>query len=176
MFVSQRSTNEEYADTMRAILLRYKALGVEHAVYGDIFLEDLRRWREDNLAQLGMTGEFPLWKNDTKQLMAEFVALGFRAVLCCTNDPISARRTWAAKLDANFVADLPPDVDPCGEEWGVPFFVYAGPIFRAPLSIRVGEKVYRPIEQTHPGASVCSTTSWCCIRCGRLLRGFGFAI
>ena len=159
MFVSLRSTNEEYADKMRATLLRYKALGVEHAVYGDIFLEDLRRWREDNLAQVGMTGVFPLWKNNTTQLMAEFVALGFRAVICCANDSYFGEADVGRELDANFVTDLPPDVDPCGENGEYHSFVYAGPIFRAPLSIRVGEKVYRPIEQTHPGASVCSATS-----------------
>ncbi len=159
MAVSLRSTNEEYADTMRAILLRYKALGVEHVVYGDIFLEDLRRWREDNLAQVGMKGVFPLWKIDTTQLISEFVGLGFRAVLCCINDSYLGEADAGRELNSEFVKTLPADVDPCGENGEYHSFVYAGPIFREPLRIRVGEKVYRPIEQTHPGSTVCPPAS-----------------
>ncbi len=155
MFVSQRSTNEEYADKMRAILLRYKALGVEHVIYGDIFLEDLRQWRENNLAQVGMNGVFPLWKNDTTHLILEFCELGFRAVLCCVNDSFLGEADVGRELNAAWVRDLPSDMDPCGENGEYHSFVFAGPIFRAPLDVRVGEKVYRPIEQTHPGSTVC---------------------
>ncbi|MEI6234326.1 MAG: diphthine--ammonia ligase [Planctomycetota bacterium] len=161
MFVSQSSTNEEYADNMRAILLRYKALGVEHVIYGDIFLEDLRRWREDNLAQVGMKGVFPLWQNDTKQLVSEFVELGFRAVLCCVNDAYLGQDHVGRELNSEFIASLPLDVDACGENGEYHSFVYAGPIFREPLAIQVGEIVYRPLELPHSGASssVCPPPS-----------------
>lgn len=159
MFVSLRSTNEEYAERMRAILLRYKALGVDHVVYGDIFLQDLRRWREDNLAQAGMHGLFPLWQIDTGQLMAEFVSLGFRAVVCCVNDGYLDETHVGSELGADFVKALPPNVDPCGENGEYHSFAFAGPIFREPLRVRVGEKVYRPVEQTHPGSIVCPPSS-----------------
>ena len=155
MFVSRLSTNEEYAEKMAAILLRYKAQGVETVVFGDIFLEDLRAWREANLAQVGMRAVFPLWKNDTPQLMTEFCALGFRAVLYCANDAYLCESHVGSELDAEFVNSLPANVDPCGENGEYHSFVYAGPIFREPLPICVGEKVYRPLEITHPSSAVC---------------------
>jgi uncharacterized protein (TIGR00290 family) len=150
MFVSQISTTEEYAAKMRDILLRYKATGVTQVVFGDIFLEDLRQWRETNLARAGLRGVFPLWKSDTRQLMAEFVRLGFRAVVCCVNDAYLGEADVGRELDADFVQMLPSNVDPCGENGEYHSFAFAGPIFRQPLRVKVGEKVYRPIEQTHP--------------------------
>lgn len=159
MFVSQHSTNEEYVENMRAILLRHKACGIEQVVFGDIFLEDLRRWREQNLAHVGMRGIFPLWKNDTRQLMTEFVSLGFRAVICCVNDAYLGEADVGRQLDADFVKTLPPNVDPCGENGEYHSFAFDGPIFCEPLRVRIGEKVYRPVEQTHPGSAVCPPTN-----------------
>jgi uncharacterized protein (TIGR00290 family) len=160
MFVSRLSTNEEYAAKMRAILLRHKAAGVEQVVFGDIFLEQLRRWREANLAQVGLRGIFPLWKIDTRQLMTEFVARDFRAVICCVNDAYLGEADVGRELDAEFVKTLPPNVDPCGENGEYHSFVFDGPIFRQRLCVQVGEKVYRPIEQTHSGSTVCPPTDW----------------
>ena len=154
MFVSERSSNEEYAERMREILLRYKARGVEHVVFGDICLVDLGQWREQNLAQLGMQALFPLWREDTGALVAEFQSRGFRAIVCCTNDAYLDASHVGAELDARFVKALPANVDPCGENGEYHSFTFAGPIFRKPLAVVVGEKVYRPIEQTHPGACV----------------------
>jgi uncharacterized protein (TIGR00290 family) len=158
MFVSQISTNEEYAAKMRTILLRRKAEGVKQVVFGDIFLEDLRRWREENLAQVGLRGIFPLWKIDTRQLLADFVSLGFRAVICCVNDAYLGEADVGRELDAEFVKTLPPNVDPCGENGEYHSFAFHGPIFRQHLRVRVGEKVYRPIEQTDPGCTLSPPT------------------
>jgi uncharacterized protein (TIGR00290 family) len=158
MFLSRRSSNAEYAGKMRAILLRHKTRGIEQVVFGDVFLEDLRCWREQNLAQLGMRGVFPLWKIDTRQLITEFVSLGFRAVICCVNDAYLGEADAGRQLDTDFVNSLPPNVDPCGENGEYHSFVFDGPIFREPLRVRVGEKVYRPVEQTHPGSVVCPPT------------------
>jgi uncharacterized protein (TIGR00290 family) len=159
MFVSQRSTNEEYGEKMKAILLKYKALGAESVVFGDIFLEDLKRWREENLAKVGLKGLFPLWKIDTTQLIEEFITLGFGSVICCANDAYLDESFVGRKIDREFMSLLPKNVDPCGENGEYHSFAFEGPIFKKKLQIRVGEKVYRPVEQTHPGSSVCSSPS-----------------
>ena len=156
MFVSQISTTEEYATKMRDILLRYKEAGVTQVVFGDIFLEDLRKWREANLAEVGLRGIFPLWKSNTRQLMTGFIALGFRAVICCVNDAYLGKTDVGRELDADFIKTLPFNVDPCGENGEYHSFAFAGPIFRQPLRVKVGEKVYRPIEETHPDSTVSS--------------------
>jgi len=86
VFVPASSSNEEYEQKMSACLLAHKARGVTGVVFGDIFLEDLKRWREENLARVGLRGVFPLWKQDTGALIREFIALGFGSVICCTSD------------------------------------------------------------------------------------------
>ncbi|HEY3932988.1 MAG TPA: diphthine--ammonia ligase [Gemmatimonadales bacterium] len=159
MFVSERSSNEEYAERMQAILLRYQALGVGLVVFGDIFLADLRQWREANLARIGMKALFPLWNEDTTRLIAEFHANGFRSIVCCANDAYLGESHVGAELDPAFVAALPSSVDPCGENGEYHSFAFAGPIFRAPVAVVIGEKVYRPVELTHPGATVAPADS-----------------
>jgi len=153
--VSQRSSNEEYTEKMGAVMKRYKAQGIEQVVFGDIFLEDLKRWREANLAQVGMKALFPIWKVDTRELLQEFLAFGFRSIICCVNDAYFGEETVGKEIDKQFVANLPANVDPCGENGEYHSFAWAGPIFRKPLQIQVGEKVYRPVEQTHPGSTPC---------------------
>ncbi|MBU6400113.1 MAG: diphthine--ammonia ligase [Verrucomicrobia bacterium] len=151
MFVSQRSSNDEYQQKLTDHLRAHRARGVTTFAFGDIFLEDLKRWREDNLAKLGLRGLFPIWKIDSRELIREFLALGFGSVICCVNDAYLDKTAVGRHLDAAFIASLPADVDPCGENGEFHSFAFAGPVFRWPLSIRVGEKVYRPVEETHPG-------------------------
>src|SRR5580698_5662350 len=115
IFVSQRSSNEEYQQKMSACLLAYKTRGVTACAFGDIFLEDLKRWREENLAKVGLRGIFPLWKNDTRELIREFIALGFGTVICCVNDAYLGETAVGRKIDADFISSLPAEVDPCGE-------------------------------------------------------------
>ena len=98
VFVSERSSNEEYQQKMAACLRVHQARGVTACAFGDIFLEDLRQWREANLAQVGMHGIFPLWKADTRELIREFFTLGFGSVICCVNDAYLGRRPWAGAL------------------------------------------------------------------------------
>src|SRR5579884_936364 len=86
VFVSERSSNEEYTRKMAERMLAYKAQGVSTVAFGDIFLEDLRAWREQNLREIGMRAIFPLWRNDTNALVREFVSLGFKSRICCVND------------------------------------------------------------------------------------------
>ena len=152
IFVSQRGSNEEYAQKMFACLLAHKVRGVIACAFGDIFLEDLKRWREANLAQVGLRGIFPIWQIDSRELVREFISLGFCSVICCANDAWLDASAVGRRLDDEFIRTLPAGVDPCGENGEYHSFAFAGPIFREPVKFTVGEKVYRPLEQTHPGS------------------------
>lgn len=143
VFVSERSSNEEYTAKMAERMLAYKERGVENVAFGDIFLEDLRKWREANLAQIGMRAIFPLWKSDTRALVNEFIDLGFSSRICCVSDTHLDESTLGRDVDREFLAMLPPSVDPCGENGEYHTFAYAGPVFREPLQIVCGERVHR---------------------------------
>jgi uncharacterized protein (TIGR00290 family) len=114
-----------------------------HVGHGDIFLADLRAYREKNLAKLGMTGVFPIWQRDTRELVASFVELGFRATLCCVQGDKLDDSFVGRDLNLDLVADLPPGIDPCGENGEYHSFVYDGPIFRWPVEFETGIKVCR---------------------------------
>lgn len=171
VFVSQRSSNEEYQQKMSACLRAHQARGVTGCAFGDIFLEDLKRWREDNLARIGLRGIFPIWKEDSRKLLAEFFRLGFGSVICCVNDAWLGEAAVGRNLDADFIAALPPEADPCGENGEFHSFAFAGPIFQAPIPFQVGEKVYRPVE-TPPPAAAAST--YVCPASPRQTKGFWF--
>jgi uncharacterized protein (TIGR00290 family) len=156
MFVSQRSSNEEYQQKLTGHLLAHQARGVTACAYGDIFLEDLKRWREENLAKLGLRGVFPIWKVDSHALIREFIALGFGSIVCCVNDAYLDETALGRNIDAEFIQSLPADVDPCGENGEFHSFAFAGPIFHLPVPVKVGETVYRPVEETHPGGAPSS--------------------
>jgi uncharacterized protein (TIGR00290 family) len=135
--------NATYEARMKDALAQYFALGVRRVAFGDIFLEDLRVYREKNLAQVGMRAVFPIWKRDTRELAQEFVRFGFRAIAVCVDPRVLEASFAGRELDASFFADLPPGVDPCGENGEFHTFVFDGPIFRTPIAFRVGEKVLR---------------------------------
>src|SRR5438552_10390427 len=123
-------TNSQYEALVGAKLAEYAGRGVRHVGHGDIFLADLRAYRERNLALLAMTGVFPIWQRDTRELIESFVADGFRAVLCCVEGAKLDASFVGRELDVTLVADLPPSIDPCGENGEYHSFVYDGPIFR----------------------------------------------
>jgi uncharacterized protein (TIGR00290 family) len=143
VLIPPQCVNETYEARMKEALLTIFAQGVRHVAFGDIFLEDLRVYRKQNLAQVGMNALFPIWKRDTRELAQEFLRLGFRAIAVCV-DPRVLDPSFAGRLlDASFFADLPPNVDPCGENGEFHTFVFDGPIFQAPIKIRAGEIVMR---------------------------------
>lgn len=172
VFVSRRSSNEEYQQKMSASLLAHKARGVTGCAFGDIFLEDLKRWREDNLAKVGMRGIFPIWRVDSRELIREFFALGFGTVICCVNDAYLDENAVGRMIDREFIASLPANVDPCGENGEYHSFAFAGPIFRQSIPFKPGEKIYRPVEVTHPAAPGSST--YVCPTSGPRTHGFWF--
>lgn len=134
---------EAYAQLMREGVEKLKTLNYSRAGFGDIFLEDLRQYRENQLAELNITCVFPLWKRNTTELMEEFVDLGFKAIVVCVNARLLDESFVGRELDASFIRDLPADVDPCGENGEFHTFCYDGPIFRHPVSFEIGEKTYR---------------------------------
>ena len=144
----EEGSNAEYERQMEALLLKAKAEGIEHVIFGDIFLEDLRAYREANLAKVDMQAVFPLWKRPTKDLLRDFIHQQFRTVLCCTNDAY-LDETWAGReIDEDFLRDLPATVDPCGENGEYHSFCFDGPVFRHPVPVQAGENVYKPLELT----------------------------
>jgi len=169
MYVASAGTNDEYIAALREKLASYQARGVAHVAFGDIFLEDLRQWRETLLRESGMSGVFPLWKEDTRRLAGAFVAQGFKAVTCCINDPQLSRDHVGRPLDQAFFDSLPNGVDLCGENGEYHTFVYDGPIFKHPVRFTNGDIVYRPIQppaadktnekSTGPRISVPSTSA-----------------
>lgn len=139
-------TNDAYEQEMLRVFGELKAQGVTHIVFGDIFLEDLRAYREQLLAKAGLQGVYPLWKQNTNTLAKQFIAEGFRTVTCCVNDA-SLDETWCGKsFDKKFLEELPANVDPCGENGEFHTFCYDGPIYRHPVAFEKGELVYRPLE------------------------------
>jgi uncharacterized protein (TIGR00290 family) len=141
--LSAHSSNEEYEQAMGAMLAELKNCGVGHVAFGDLFLEDIRRYRGAQLARLGMRGVFPLWLRPTPALAREFVGRGFRAALCCVDGEVLGREFAGREYDAQLLEDLPASVDPCGENGEFHTFVYGGPVFPTPLHITRGERVTR---------------------------------
>ena len=139
---SHPCTNNVYEEIMREHMYRYQEQGIKHVVFGDIFLEDLREYREKNLAQVDMTGIFPLWKRDTTQIVHDWIDAGFRAYTCCVEGKLG-RSFVGRALDAQFVRDLPDGIDPCGEYGEFHSFVFDGPVFREPVPTYVGQIVER---------------------------------
>ena len=143
VFISANTSNEEYGAKMQALLERYAQVDVSAVVFGDIFLEDVRRYREEKLAQVGMRGLFPLWGKDTGELARAFIDLGFQAVTTCVDSHLLDRTFVGRDIDEQFLADLPPNVDPCGENGAFHSFVYNGPVFRKAIAYAKGEVVLR---------------------------------
>ena len=140
---SSPCTFEQYEELMGRTMAKYRDADVLLSAHGDVFLEDLREYREKNLAKVGMKALFPIWRRDTTELIRTFIKLGFKAYVSCVDgDKLSAAFAGRA-IDAQLLCDLPDQVDPCGENGEFHSFVYAGPIFRWPLDVRVGEVVLR---------------------------------
>ena len=143
VYIPIKASNEQYEARMGETLERYCAQDVRTAVFGDIFLEDLRRYREENLAKLGMQGRFPIWKRDTAELARAFIELGFSAVICCVDTRVLDGAFAGRVYDRDLLRDLPARIDPCGENGEFHSFVTEGPIFRRPVPVRTGEVVLR---------------------------------
>ena len=141
--IPPQCVNPIYEARMEEALRVHYNRGVRKVAFGDIFLEDLRVYREKNLARIGMTALFPIWKRDTRELIRLFHAQRFRAIAVCVDPKVLDRRFAGRELDESFFPDLPPGVDPCGENGEFHTFVFDGPIFRSPIPVRTGDVVDR---------------------------------
>ena len=150
IYVSE-GTNVEYERKMEEALLNLKSKGIEEVIFGDIFLDELRRYREANLSKVGMKGVFPLWKQNTAALLADFISLKFKTVICCTNDAYLGEDWVGRIIDEKLALSIPDTVDPCGENGEYHTFCFDGPVFESPINILIGEKIYKPlvIKTTH---------------------------
>jgi uncharacterized protein (TIGR00290 family) len=141
--IPPQCVNPVYEARMEEALRIHLAGGIREVAFGDIFLEDLRIYREKNLEKVGMRGVFPIWKRDTRKLVASFLQLGFRAVAVCVNLKVLPASFAGREIDAQFLKDLPAGADPCGENGEFHSFVFDGPIFKQPVHFVLGEKVQR---------------------------------
>jgi uncharacterized protein (TIGR00290 family) len=143
VLISADTTDAEYQDKMREEMQRHVDAGVFHVAFGDIFLEDVRSYREENLARLDMHALFPLWERGSEELSRAFIEAGFKAVVTCVDSKALSGSFVGRRFDTSFLSDLPPTVDPCGENGEFHSFVYDGPIFRHAVPYRKGRVVLR---------------------------------
>jgi uncharacterized protein (TIGR00290 family) len=143
ILISKTSSNEEYETRMRLALESYRERGVTSVAFGDIFLDDLRMYREGNLARVGMKGLFPLWKRDTREMAGTFIDLGFKAITTCLDSKALQATFVGRQFDREFLSELPEAIDPCGENGEFHSFTYAGPIFQGEIAFEKGEIVLR---------------------------------
>jgi uncharacterized protein (TIGR00290 family) len=132
-----------YDEIMKKAMQNILKEKYEYAVFGDVFLEDLKAYRDKKLGEIGLVGIYPLWKKDTKSLLQEFLDLGFKAITVCVNAKLLAKSFVGRVIDQKFIDDLPEGVDVCGENGEFHSFVFDGPIFNKPVAFEIGEKVLK---------------------------------
>ena len=135
--------NEVYEQAMAAAMHEAKAAGISHVVFGDLFLQDVRAYREQRLAPIGITSLFPLWHRPTDALAREMIGAGVDARLVCVDLKKLPRPFAGRRFDNALLAELPPGVDPCGENGEFQSFVAAGPMLTRPVAVAAGETVER---------------------------------
>ena len=141
--ISKTSNNAEYESKMRSTLEKQITDGISGVVFGDIFLEDLKKYREEKLSILNLKGIFPIWKRDTWGLAKHFIESGFKAIITCVDSKFLPKEFAGRRFDEKFLSDIPAGVDPCGENGEFHSFVYAGPVFRKSIDFTIGEVVFR---------------------------------
>ena len=162
MQIPEIPTMEAYENVMNETSTKLKNQGVTHSIFGDILLEDLRKYREDQLAKIGFEAIFPLWQIPTTDLIQEFIALGFKTIVVCVNERFLDKSFVGRIIDQDFINDLPENVDLCGENGEFHTFTFDGPIFSKPIDFEIGEIVYRKYEKPKKEESTetaCDTSS-----------------
>jgi len=152
---------ETYDNTMRTHLNKFKAEGITHAIFGDIFLEDLRKYRENKLAEIGLKVVFPLWQKDTRQLISEFINLNYKTIIVCTQQQL--KNICGKVITEELIDQLPSEIDPCGENGEFHTFAFEGPVFKKKINFSVGEQVFRtynaPKKAASEDDSLCTSTA-----------------
>ena len=146
MYINSHSTNVEYENALEKILLKYKSMGVSKVIFADIFLEDLRKYRENFLHKFNMKGLYPLWNIPTTELIYEFIELGFKTRVCCCDSHLFGEHILGQVLDEGLIRSFPPEVDPCGENGEFHTFTFSGPLFSGDIPVKTGERVLKIYE------------------------------
>jgi uncharacterized protein (TIGR00290 family) len=170
MEVPEMPTMEAYENVMRKTLAKLKNQGITQSIFGDIFLQDLRKYREDKLAEIDFICVFPLWKIPTTKLIQEFISLGFKTIVVCVNEQFLDKSFVGRIIDQEFINDLPENVDVCGENGEFHTFTFDGPIFSKPIDFEIGEVVYRKYEKPEKE----DATDIACNVSGSSVFDFGF--
>jgi len=139
--IPRNCANDVYEQRMQQALKKYRQKGIVRAAFGDLFLQDVRSYREERMNRIGMQCIFPLWNRPTTELAKQFIGLGFRAIVVCVDTEVLAREFAGREYNEDFLRDLPSETDPCGEKGEFHTFVHDGPIFRRPVPVRRGEKM-----------------------------------
>ena len=150
LYLPETPTMAAYEQLMARTMQELKSAGATASIFGDIFLEDLRQYRENKLAELDLQAVFPLWGVPTAELIREFIGLGFKTITTCVNEKFLDRSFVGRVIDEDFLRDLPATVDPCGENGEFHTFVFDGPLFRQPIAFEKGEIVRRTYAAPPP--------------------------
>ena len=161
VWLPEMPSMELYEQRMTAALTMLAAQGVSTTIFGDLHLADLRRYREEQLALVGWQARFPIWHKPAAELWAEYFDLGFRAVVVCVNEQHLDASFCGRELDRDFLRDLPPGVDPCGENGEYHSFVYDAPYFSQPIAVRRGELVRRTYQPNASAAEADDAATDC---------------
>jgi len=143
VLISKNASNDEYESKFNEVLLKYKETGISQVVFGDLFLEEIKKYREDLLQKVEMECVFPIWKRDTTKLAYEFIDLGFKAITVCVDSEVLGEEFAGREFNKHFLNELPEGIDPCGENGEFHTFTFDGPIFKKPIDHRLGEIVLR---------------------------------
>lgn len=157
LVLPDQPTMAEYEEQMMQTMRQLQKENFTHSIFGDIFLEDLKIYRETQLAKLQMTAVFPLWKKDTTELIHEFIDLGFKTIVVCVKAELLDKSFAGRIIDKDFLKDLPVNVDPCGENGEFHTFVYDGPVFKNSVLFETGEKVFREYKAPANDKDKCFT-------------------
>ncbi len=149
VFVPDNTNNQIYEDRMSEKLLSFKNEDINTIAFGDIHLEDVKKYRKNNLEKIGMNAIFPIWERDTKQLFESFVNLGYQAITICIDNSCLDEKFAGRHLNKQFLSDLPNTIDVCGENGEFHSFVYDGPIFKNRINIKTGDKIVKEYDGTH---------------------------
>ena len=141
--ITKDASNEQYEQKMIEACCSYRQSGIDTVAFGDLFLADIRAYRDQFLARHNLKGIYPVWLRDTGEFIREFVALGFKAVVTCVDGQLLDSSFAGTFIDEKFLAALPAHVDPCGENGEFHTFVFDGPNFKAPVKVSLGDKVQR---------------------------------
>lgn len=143
VYIPQQCSNEDYQARMQEAMAQHIRSGLTVVAFGDLFLEEIRSYREDNLTHMGIKAVFPLWQRNTTELARFFIDRGYKAVVSCVDSTVLGPSFVGRHFDDTFLADLPAAVDPCGEHGEFHTFVWDGPLFSHPISLQRGEVALR---------------------------------